>query len=42
MDERQRMFLGLLAGGGFGAVLGGMFGAVVGAVTWRRWRHPEV
>ena len=38
MDERTRLFLYVLAGVGFFAVLGGLFGAVAGALTWRDGR----
>src|SRR2546422_812187 len=38
MEERQRLFLALVLGGGLFALLGAAFGAVVGAVTWTSGR----
>jgi hypothetical protein len=38
MDERTRLFLWVLAGGGFFALLGAAFGALTGALTWRSGR----
>jgi hypothetical protein len=36
MDEPTRLFLWVLAAGGFGAVLGAGFGALTGALSWAK------